>query len=494
MPLQTLPTQKNNINPPSPPGSTNPYTMPNLPSGPPRPGSANTPWMGTPANQQDQQQPQGPTNLGLWQQWEDLFRGTQGSADDIGNQYKQFLARLSPGEQFQPTAPGSISADQISMPDRFSPISATNLQMSNAFSPITANMIGSQGLNANLMPDIASIGYRPGTSALNPEYDALKSGYSEFAKTGGFNPQQLAALRARGVSPIRAVYSDAQQQVSRQKSLAGGYSPGFAATTAKMAREKAGQLSEATTNVEASLADRVQQGKLSGLSGLAGIGEARAGREQQMSVTNLNNQLRTELANADIQLKKGQLDQVSKNRIQELRSQINIANQRAGLQASGMNLQGQTDLANIKARLSMADQSANLTAQQLTQQGQTDLTNIRARLGMANQGANLTAQQLTQRGQTDFENRRFASHQSMQQALQSMQRNMLSGIGGQTQLYGTTPAMLKTFGDQISRWFEQGLSEQELQMRFMIEAKKLGLDVMGSGQSSTGGGVSAGGV
>jgi hypothetical protein len=98
------------------------------------------------------------------------------------------------------------------------------------------------------------------------------SGYTDFADTGGYSPQDIQELRARGISPIRAAYGNSMMQLDRQRSLQGGYSPNYTAATAQMQRELPQQLADATTNVNAGLADAIRQGKLAGLGGLTGIG------------------------------------------------------------------------------------------------------------------------------------------------------------------------------------------------------------------------------
>lgn len=102
------------------------------------------------------------------------------------------------------------------------------------------------------------------------------SGFQDFAKTGGFSAADLANIRARAVSPVRAAYLNAQQNVNRQRSLQGGYSPGFGVLQARMQRQQGQGVSDAATNAEASIAEMVQQGKLAGLQGMAGT-EARSG-------------------------------------------------------------------------------------------------------------------------------------------------------------------------------------------------------------------------
>jgi|SRR6186713_656781 len=102
------------------------------------------------------------------------------------------------------------------------------------------------------------------------------AGFQQFAQTGGFSPEDLANIRARAVSPVRAVYANAQQNVNRQRALQGGYSPGFNVLQARMAREQGQGISDAATNAEAGLAEMVQKGKLAGLQGMAGT-EGRGG-------------------------------------------------------------------------------------------------------------------------------------------------------------------------------------------------------------------------
>lgn len=96
------------------------------------------------------------------------------------------------------------------------------------------------------------------------------SGFQDFSKTGGFSAADLANIRARAVSPVRSVYANAQQNVNRQRSLQGGYSPGFGVLQARMAREQGQGISDASINAEGDIARMVQQGKLSGLQGMAG--------------------------------------------------------------------------------------------------------------------------------------------------------------------------------------------------------------------------------
>ena len=192
---------------------------------------------------------------------------------------------------------------------------------------------------------------------LNKAYGYLNEaapGYRTFAETGGYSPQDIQELRARGSAPITAAYSNAEREINRTRAIGGaGGSPNYIAAMSRMQRELPGQLASATTNVNAGLADAIRQGKLSGLSGLTGIGGQMGG-----------------LASAE----------------------------------SGRQLQA----------------------------------------GIANQGADLQAQGMTQG------------------ALNNYNQAQLGALGGQTGLYGTTPAMAATFGNQALNASGQWLNAEQM--------------------------------
>lgn len=110
----------------------------------------------------------------------------------------------------------------------------------------------------------------------NP-YSEVMSGYRQFAETGGFSPEDLANIRARSVSPVRAVYQNALQNVNRQRALQGGYSPNYGALTARLAREQSMSQADAAINREAELAGMVQKGRLAGLGGMLDASRAGGG-------------------------------------------------------------------------------------------------------------------------------------------------------------------------------------------------------------------------
>ncbi len=96
-------------------------------------------------------------------------------------------------------------------------------------------------------------------------------GFTDFSQTGGYSAEDMANLRARALSPIRSMYSNAEREVQRQRSLQGGYAPNAIATMAKMAREQSQGASDATINAEGSIVNDRNKFKLAGLSGMSDI-------------------------------------------------------------------------------------------------------------------------------------------------------------------------------------------------------------------------------
>ena len=126
-------------------------------------------------------------------------------------------------------------------------------------------------------------------------------GFSEFANTGGFSEGDIANMRARGVSPVRAAYANAEREVGRQRSLQGGYSPNAIAAQVKMAREGGQAAADAIQNVEAGIAQQRQQGRLAGLTGMSGIEGQRLGADVDLSKFNVGMDFEGQKYNADAQ-------------------------------------------------------------------------------------------------------------------------------------------------------------------------------------------------
>ncbi len=110
--------------------------------------------------------------------------------------------------------------------------------------------------------------FREAADTQKADYGNLMSRFNEFADTGGYSPEDIQNMRARAVSPTRAIYANAERNLGRQRSLQGGYSPGYGTLMGRIAREGSQALSDASTNTEAALAEMKQRGKLAGTQGL----------------------------------------------------------------------------------------------------------------------------------------------------------------------------------------------------------------------------------
>jgi len=129
--------------------------------------------------------------------------------------------------------------------------------------------------------------------------DPFKSygGYEEFSQTGGYSPEDIRDMRARGVSPIRANYMNMTNEMQRQKNLAGGYSPNMGAVMTKLGSQRGQMAADAVQKINADLAEARNRGRLAGLAGMSGIEGQRLGADIDVQKWNsqadmMNNQNR----------------------------------------------------------------------------------------------------------------------------------------------------------------------------------------------------------
>lgn len=223
--------------------------------------------------------------------------------------------------------------------------------------------------NLNISPlNHQNVGYEAiGPYSPSPGMSNLKSKLQENSNTGGFSEEELSSLRARGVSPIRAIYAGALRNLQRQKSLSGGYAPNYGALQAKLAREQSMQVGEANMKVNADITDRVSQGRQAALSMLTPL----MSQENQMT-NNINT------ANAQGVQRVNELNTAENTRVDEINRQMQLALEQLsnsnhnnslsqGMQATqGMqSIYGTTPaLSNMFGNQVLASNAQNLQAQQ----------------------------------------------------------------------------------------------------------------------------------
>jgi len=151
-----------------------------------------------------------------------------------------------------------------------------------------------RNISGDVREGYAGLANGSNNAAWDPEFRGGVShalgGYRDFAETGGFTPQGLRDIRARAISPTRAVYSNAQDELNRARALGGGSMNNYGAVSAKLARDVSQQVSDANVNANAGIAQMVQQGRLAGLQGEGGLSLGAQDRDTAMSA--LNNQTR----------------------------------------------------------------------------------------------------------------------------------------------------------------------------------------------------------
>lgn len=274
-----------------------------------------------------------------------------------------------------------------------------DLAKSASSNPITAAPIAPTNAGAPGMVSASPVSFKavsPQTTNYTQSGDVTKSlsDLSNLVDTGGYSAADIADIRARDISPIRSIYSNAQQNVERQKALAGGYSPSFNATQAKMARDESSQIGDVTTNANAGIAQNVASNKIAAASPYA---SASASANAAKTAA--------DLANA------------------------NIVNQANEFNSSG------------------SIQADEFNSGQATQAGE-----FNSSVGAANAEANANRATST----TEF---------NTQEALDAAKANRsltTSALAGKTNLYGTTPALVNTFGNQVMQAGQMGRNQQQI--------------------------------
>lgn len=142
----------------------------------------------------------------------------------------------------------------------------------------------------------------------DPRLTESITGLEDLAENGGYSSEDIANLRARGISPIRAVYANAQRELERSKNLSGGYSPNMGAVSAKMAREMSDLISGRTSDVNAGIAEKVAQGKLQAAPQLADLLRNINTERNSVGQKNIDAKNRAGEVNASNKLKEQELD------------------------------------------------------------------------------------------------------------------------------------------------------------------------------------------
>lgn len=163
------------------------------------------------------------------------------------------------------------------------------------------NTKSSSSSNSGFVPISPTITkYMPVEYKRSNALDSTISGLNDYANSGGYSSQDISDIRERGLSPLRAVYSNAQNDLRRRNVLSGGSASNYGAVTAKMARELGYQLSDQSTKINADIADMLAKNKLSALNSLAPITERENTLKTQIDRENAANEREYEARNNDL--------------------------------------------------------------------------------------------------------------------------------------------------------------------------------------------------
>jgi hypothetical protein len=118
--------------------------------------------------------------------------------------------------------------------------------------------------------------------------------FRNLMNTGGYSEDELGDIRSAGNRIIPSFFANLRNEMRTSQNATGGYSPGYSASAASMARDAAHQSQEAALDTELGISDRVRQGKLTGAGTLndmfmGGMGGASA-LERAIVEANLQNE------------------------------------------------------------------------------------------------------------------------------------------------------------------------------------------------------------
>jgi hypothetical protein len=191
--------------------------------------------------------------------------------------------------------------------------------------------------------------------------------YQNFINTGGFSDADKQNMIAAAIAPTRQVYSNMQDELTRQQAISGGNLGNIGVASANLASQGAGQIGAQNVQAQSNLAQLVQQGKEFGTTG-----------EAQASLAGA--QAQTAIAQLDAQMREAGLGGLTADDQMQLQAQLtsaNLANQDrlAQLQAS----YGLTQMGNQNINTQQQLQSNLLNAW-----NQGNLENIRNQISASN--------------------------------------------------------------------------------------------------------------
>ena len=128
-------------------------------------------------------------------------------------------------------------------------------------------------------------------------------GFDEFAKTGGYSPEAIANIKAQALAPIGSFASGTRDELARRAAVQGGYSPGFDAAGRQLQRDASRAIADTSLAANVGIQDRVNQGRMWGLSGVSSTEAALAEMQNRNRLMGLGGEqgIGTNLSNISAQ-------------------------------------------------------------------------------------------------------------------------------------------------------------------------------------------------
>ena len=368
-----------------------------------------------------------------------VFDAYQGAINQTGSDYDELMGNYRNILSGQGGGGGTMPIGGGSGGNNTTPMSPAAQNSKIGYSPTTATQVGAP-TNVNFNPTgIPNSILFNNTAAQQQQYTqsgdstSALAGLKDLSETGGYTEEGKRDIRARGVAPIRSAYAIAGQKAARSNNLQGGYSPNAGAVAGKMAREQAGLMSEATTNVNAGLAQNIAQNRLSATPAYASASANESQRKADIARANADAQMATDRFNTS-----GRMDADKFN--VNARSEAERFNSTGRLNADTANAGAMNDVA-------VRNAGAINDANRFNASNRSDVDKFNATVNADNNKGAMDTQR--------YNNDLIMANQARQD----------SALKGMASLYGTTPALANTFGSQAMNQQQIDLQKQQEQAR-----------------------------
>lgn len=401
--------------------------------------------------------------------------------DELSQGYRDFGSRIRDQSGARGTMSPGVYTPGAYVPTPYKPSQPFTPTLQNAPEKYSPEMFGSPEQYKPTQLGEPEL-YKPGQFDYKESPDLIDAirNLKGLSESGGYTEAGIADLRERGISPIRSIYANANRDIERGRTLAGGgTSASFNANKARMARELSDKIGGITTDVNANIAENVARNKIAIAPTYAGAAANESGLRNQYGKANVDESNRAGLINSG------------------LINDTNRYNNELVNNTNGMN----TDLINrfmqMNTGLRNDANKYNLNERTRVNEGNVDRTNSANifNFGETSRVNDKNTETMNEGMKFDTinnnEGRRFNMELPFKTGAFNREgedrdnENIFKSLEGLRSLFGTTPALSQLFGNQALNFSgQQSGINQANQSR--------GMDIISEILKRYGGGVSAG--